>query len=348
MRELDSDDELVSSLLGGFVDRAEQSDEVFKQPEVLAYMERLQQSLQANPAIGKSNSLADIVKVVHRDLMSGDEKDYRLPATPDVVGQTLAQYQSSHRKDDLWHFVTSDYQRAVVWFQLRSGDNVEMESVVASVEEFMANNPPPVAMTTPKWFGLTYINIVWQRNMVSGMVSALLGSFVIVLIMMIFLFRSFWWGLLSMIPLALTVALIYGVLGLVGKDYDMPVAVLSSLSLGLAVDYAIHFLARARELCREHGDWPTTLRMAFQAPARAIARNVVVVGLGFVPLLLAPLVPYQTVGILIASILIAAGAATLILLPALITLLRPWLFGRKSTCAAPVPRPRRRHAAGAA
>ncbi|MCP4448501.1 MAG: MMPL family transporter [Myxococcales bacterium] len=328
----------AGSLIEGFIGRAEQADEVFKRPDVLAYLEKFQQAMQANPAIGKSNSLADIVKVVHRDLMSGEEADYRLPATSDTVGQTLAQYQSSHRKDDLWHFVTTDYQQGVVWFQLKSGDNREMESVLASVDSYLAENPPPISMTTPKWFGLTYINVVWQNNMVTGMVGALLGSFVIVLIMMTVLFRSLLWGILSMIPLTLTVGLIYGVLGLIGKDYDMPVAVLSSLSLGLAVDYAIHFLARARELRHESANWAEALEAVFGAPARAISRNVIVVGVGFLPLLLAPLVPYQTVGILIAAILLLAGIATLGILPALITLLEPWLFKSKMANSLPEAR----------
>ncbi len=63
-------------------------------------------------------------------------------------------------------------------------------------------------------------------------------------------------------------------------------------------------------------------------PARAIARNVVVVGVGFLPLLAAPLVPYQTVGIFIAAILLAAGFASLMILPSMITLLEKWLFPR--------------------
>lgn len=56
-------------------------------------------------------------------------------------------------------------------------------------------------------------------------------------------------------PLTLTIGAIYGVTGLVGKDYDMPVAVLSAISLGIAVDFAIHFLERARQLQRETGSW---------------------------------------------------------------------------------------------
>lgn len=313
-------------VLTEFIERETLALQVFKQPELLSYMEKLQAALATHASVGKSNSLADIVKVVHRDLISGEPGDYRIPETADVVAQTLVQYQSSHRKDDLWHFVSSDYDKAVIWFQLKSGDNVDMQKVVVAVEEFLRDNPPPISLAPPQWFGLTYINVVWQESMVSGMVSALLGSFVIVLIMMIGLFRSLLWGLLSMIPLTLTVALIYGVLGLVGKDYDMPVAVLSSLSLGLAVDYAIHFLARSRELRASHDSWAEAQVAVFQEPARAISRNVVIVGLGFLPLLLAPLVPYQTVGFLIASILFAAGLATLVLLPALIQILQRFLF----------------------
>jgi hypothetical protein len=162
------------------------------------------------------------------------------------------------------------------------------------------------------------------------MLYAFMGSFAIVLAMMVLLFRSPLWGLLSMVPLTITVALIYGVIGLVGKDYDMPVAVLSALSLGLAVDFAIHFLARTRQFHRDTGDWRETVDHVFGEPARAISRNVIILGAGFLPLLAAPLVPYQTVGIFIAAIIFAAGVITLVLLPALMSYLTPFLFRRQS------------------
>lgn len=61
--------------------------------------------------------------------------------------------------------------------------------------------------------------------------------------------------------------------------------------------------------------------LMFGRPAVAISRNVLVVAIGFLPLLLAPLVPYQTVGTLIATILCACGVATLLIVPAC---LRQW------------------------
>jgi predicted RND superfamily exporter protein len=146
---------------------------------------------------------------------------------------------------------------------------------------------------------------------------------------MVVLFRSVTYGVLSMIPLTITVGLIYGVIGLIGKDYDMPVAILSALSLGLAVDYAIHFLARSREAVARTGDWQAAVPLVFGEPARAISRNAIVLGAGFLPLLAAPLVPYQTVGIFIATIILCAGVATLVILPALVTLCRSLLFKEK-------------------
>jgi uncharacterized membrane protein YdfJ with MMPL/SSD domain len=149
---------------------------------------------------------------------------------------------------------------------------------------------------------------------------------------MTLLYKSALWGFLCMMPLTITIAFIYGVIGLIGKDYDMPVAVLSALSLGLAVDYAIHFLTRSRGLYERHLSWEKTVGPVFGEPARAIARNVIVVGVGFLPLILAPLVPYQTVGVFISSILVVAGAATLLLLPSLLAVTERLAFPRTRVC----------------
>ncbi|MBK8971438.1 MAG: MMPL family transporter [Hahellaceae bacterium] len=311
------------------VSEIEQQSEVFKRPDVLAYIEGLQTFLSQSTQVGKSNGLPDIVKTVHRELFLGDEKAYRLPDSVNAVGQTLVTYQSSHRPQDLWHFVTPDFRRTTLWLQLKSGDNTDMKAIVDLTKRYLAEHPAPVALSHD-WFGLTYINVIWQDKMVSGMLEAFLGSFVIVLGMMIVLFRSFWWGLLSMLPLTITIGAIYGVIGFIGKDYDMPVAVLSALSLGLAVDYAIHFLARARFQVAQAGSWDRAADPMFGEPARAITRNVIVIGVGFLPLLAAPLIPYQTVGVFISSILLLAGVVSLTLLPALFHVFAKTLFKSRS------------------
>ncbi|MBF0450821.1 MAG: MMPL family transporter [Candidatus Magnetomorum sp.] len=311
-----------------FVEEEKQKNQIFKNPKVLDYISNLQNALLDTHVVGKSNSLADIVKTVHRELFEGKPDHYSIPATSKAVAQCMISYQSSHRPNDLWHFVTPDYRKSSIWVQLKSGDNKDMSAVVDSIEKYIASNPPPIPLKI-EWFGLTYINVVWQQKMVSGMLEAFAGSFLVVFLMMTVLFRSALWGILSMLPLTITIGSIYGTVGIIGKDYDMPVAVLSSMTLGLAVDFAIHFLARSRQMYLSLHSWENTVPVIFSEPARAIGRNIIVIAVGFLPLLLAPLTPYKTVGALLAAILLVSGAGTLLLLPALMKVLEKPLFRSK-------------------
>ena len=313
---------------GLFVNQQKQRNQVFKNPAVLKYQAKLQQALLKTKIVGKSNSLADIIKTVHRELLEGKERQFRIPDTSNAVAQCMITFQSSHRTGDLWHFVTPDYRKSSIWVQLKSGDNKDMTKVVRAIDDYIAKNPPPIPLKL-KWFGLTYINVVWQSKMVIGMLRAFSGSFLVVLLMMIVLHRSSLWALLSMVPLTITIGFIYGAVGLVGKDYDMPVAILSSMTLGLAVDFAIHFLVRGRKMYSSLGSWEKTAPVVFAEPARAITRNIVVIAVGFLPLLLAPLTPYKTVGILLAFLLLTAGIGTLLILPPLIKILEKQLFVTK-------------------
>jgi len=328
--KLDAADEKDVDLwyeLADFFELERERIKPFKQPEVLNYISRLQGHLEQSGLVGKSNSVADVVKKVHQELIDGKPANYRIPDSAAAVAQCLLQFQSSHKPDDLWHLVTTDYMHANIWMQLPSGDNKDMEKVVSAVDEFLASDPAPVPLEH-NWAGLTYINTVWQDKMVWGMLQSFLGSFIIVFIMMAVLFRSPLWGIVCMVPLLITIAVIYGIIGLVGKDYDMPVAVLSALTLGMAVDFAIHFLERARTSYAETGSWQASAGVMFGEPARAITRNVLVIAIGFLPLLAAPLIPYKTVGIFLCAIMALSGAVTLLALPAIITLARSLLFKR--------------------
>jgi len=321
---------------------AELTAPLFKQPELLRYVERLQNHLKANNVVGKTSSAVDALKKASYELnfvsppsdpteveKSNFEKlnlgNFAVPDSVPAVAQVFTQLESMKKKDSLFHLVTKDYSETNIWVQLKSGDNKDMEGVVKDVQIFMAENPPPTDLNLG-WAGLTYLNVIWQDKMVVGMLSALGSSFIVVLIMMMVLFRSPLYGFLSMIPLSVTIAFIYGLIGLVGKDYDMPVAVLSAMTLGLSIDFAIHFLERAREMQKNLGSWREASTQMFKEPAMAISRNAIIISIGFTPLLLAPLVPYRTVGFFLATIMAVSWCATLFILPALVTRLRGFLF----------------------
>jgi predicted RND superfamily exporter protein len=301
----------------------------FQQPGVLRWIADLQADLEASGLVGKSNALPDLVKTVNRELRGGDAADFSIPDSTAGVAQALLQFQSSHRPQDLWHMVTPDFTRAVVWLQLTSGDNQDMTAVLRHVDAYLAGHPLPEGMAL-QWAGKTYLNVVWQDAMVKGMIGSLASAFVAVFIMMVVLFRSIGYGLLAMLPLTITITFIYGLIGWVGKDYDMPIAVLSALTLGLSIDFAIHFIERSREALAQHGDFRAAMTEVFEEPARAISRNAIVIAVGFTPLLLAPLVPYITVGVFLASIMAVSAVVTLVLLP---PTMRPFIERRRAAAA---------------
>ena len=308
-----------------FFDLAKEQLKPFKNPDVLRYISQLQNYVKDAKIVGKSTSVSDVVKKVHKELIDGNDVNYKIPDDSKVIAECLIQFQSSHNQADLWRMVTTDYTKANIWMQLPSGDNKDMQEVVKTVDEFFKKNPPPIKLNH-HWAGLTYINIVWQNKMVWGMLQSFMGSFVIVFIMMSILFRSPLWGIICMVPLTITIVVIYGIIGLIGKDYDMPVAVLSALTLGMAVDFAIHFLERARASYAQTCSWQKSTAEMFGEPARAIARNVLVIAIGFLPLLAAPLIPYKTVGIFLCAIMALSGAVTLLALPSIVKLTEKWLF----------------------
>jgi predicted RND superfamily exporter protein len=291
-------------------------DEI-KSPEAESYIEGMQRELERDPIVGATTGLPDIIKKIRYELFGADSSKMSLPKSQDEMAQMLFMYEmSGGNPDDLFKFVTRDYDQANLWVQLRDGDNQAVSKVIDRADQYMAKNPPPAGMTV-QWAGLPYVNVIWQKLMVSGMREALFIAFGIVFLMMVALFRSLRWGLISMLPLTITVMAIYAFIGFIGKPYDMPISILSSLTLGLSVDFAIQFIQRLRTIYSRTHDFKQSYNDIFEGVGRAIARNVLVVSVGFVPMLFSSLVPYVTVGAFFLAIMLVSGLVTMMLLPAL-------------------------------
>jgi predicted RND superfamily exporter protein len=301
-----------------------------KSPEVMAYVEGLQRALEDDPKVGKTSSLADIIKQVNYVVHNADPAERRLPDRADELAQYLFLYQMAGDAGDLDNFVDYDYRTANIWVQMQAGDNLEMARVQRLVEAHLGAAPSPTGVQV-RWSGLTYINKVWQDEMVVGMMKAVLGGFLAVFVLMVLLFRSVSLGFLSMLPLTFAITLSYGLAAFVGKEYDMPMAVCSALTLGLSIDFAIHFVQRYRNnLARLGGDLGAANSVVFGETARAIVRNALVIAVGFSPMVLSSLGPYQTVGVFFALLMLISALTALGLLPGLLKLTHGRLWQAKA------------------
>lgn len=277
---------------------------VLAEPDVVAWIAALETAIRRTPEVGGVTGFASILAEAERSA----------PGT--TIPEILDGFRDGDRPQDLARFLDAASARAAIEITLLSGDNSNMKALSDAVDRFVLRTPPPTDLTLD-WFGSASLNAVWQEKMVTGMLTALAGSVVMVGILMLMLLSHPGWALVSMVPLGVSVTAIYGLIGWMGRDFDMPITVLSALTLGLAVDFAIHFVTRFRQAQAEQGD---PFAVTFGEPLRAILRNATVLGAGFMPLLLTPLVPYQTVGALIPAILVTAAIATILVIGAIIAL----------------------------
>jgi predicted RND superfamily exporter protein len=307
--------------------------EFMKQPETMRWLEGLQRHLEAMPVVGKTFSVADYVKRINRVLHDDDPKFDVVPATKEAVGQYLFLFNMSAKPSDLDNVVDPAFQKANLWVQLKTWDAEAMRHVIEAAADYQMSHPLAV---TVKPAGIAYFNLVWNDEVLGDMVRGFVMALVVVFAILALAFRSAKWALVGYMPLLFTILLIYGVVGFAGKDFDMPLSVLSTLSLGMAVDFSIHFISRFRQrLAETGGDAQEALLWTAARPGKGIFRNALLFAATFSVMLFAPLTPYIAVGAFIVSMMVLSALLTILYLPALIMLGRKWLLDEPMPAAAP-------------
>ncbi|MHB8173839.1 MAG: efflux RND transporter permease subunit [Nitrospirota bacterium] len=323
-------DSVINRNLGGtslgYIVASSGKEDYMKTPEAMRYIEGLQRYLEKLPVVGKTTSVVDYVKRINRVLHDDDPKYDTVPDSKETIGQYLFLFGMSAKQSDLDNVVDYPFKKANIWVQLKTWDAQAMRQVINAVNEYKQAHPTPMELRPA---GIAYFNLVWNDEVVWDMVKGFILALVVIFGILALDFRSFKWAVVGYTPLLFTIVLLYGVVGFIGKDFDMPMAVLSCLSLGMAVDFAIHFVSRFRQRLKETGgneSLSDALLWTAGRPGKGIMRNAVLFAASFAVMIFAPLTPYITVGAFIVCMMMMSAIMTIIYLPALITLTRGWLF----------------------
>ena len=290
----------------------------------LRAIEGLQRELEKLPIVGKTTSLVDIVKRVNKVLHSNLPEYDTLPVSSEEIAQYLFLFGMSAKPRDLENVVTADYDKANIFLQLKTWDAVAMRDVLKKIGEFKSSHPDINLQFKPA--GISYFNMVWNDEVLFDMIKGFILALIVVFIILVINFRSIKWGIISFIPLLFTIVIIYGFVGFIGKDFDMPISVLSALSLGMAVDFAIHFIRRFQQRYAEDRDLEKAIIWTAARPGKGIIRNAILFASAFSVMILAPLTPYITVGLFIAGMMIISSIMTILFLPAIIRVLSEWVL----------------------
>ncbi len=135
--------------------------------------------------------------------------------------------------------------------------------------------------------------------------------------------RSGRYAAISMVPILLVVAWVYGFMYLVGYRINLITATIAAISIGVGVDYATHFTVRfIEEFEHEPSRFPA-LRRAGEGTGGALAISAATSMTGFLVMALAPMPMFETFGVLTAVMIGFSLLVSLLILPSLLLLVTP-------------------------
>jgi predicted RND superfamily exporter protein len=141
--------------------------------------------------------------------------------------------------------------------------------------------------------------------------------------------RSVKYSLVSVTPILLVVAWLYGYMYLVDYTINMVTATIAAISVGIGIDYATHFTVRFREEMEGEPSRFPALRRAGEGTGGALVISALTSIAGFGILGLAPMPIFAVYGILTAVMIALAVLVTLLVLPSLLLFVTPSLKGEE-------------------
>ncbi|MEO0077091.1 MAG: MMPL family transporter, partial [candidate division WOR-3 bacterium] len=213
--------------------------------------------------------------------------------------------------------VNSDKSAAVVQAMVSGIETKQSKQMLKDIENYLASNN-----TDDCTMFLTGSPIIYDhldKSLSRSQIQSLIIALVLVFICLIVMMRSFWISVVGLIPIIFTLIVIFGFMGYAKIPLDVATVLVGSVSIGIGIDYAIHFLNRYQQEIKQnkHHKIKAVLN-TLKTSGRAILINVLTVSIGFLVLVFANLIPLQRFGILIAITMIFSGISALVILPAII------------------------------
>jgi len=310
---------LIDTQLGGSQNISVVYKGDMKDPEMMRKIDEMEHALEAMDEVGMTMSVARVLRQMSRALNDpGDPMYNKIPETRNGVAQYFELYSMSGDPDDFSKLVDFPYEHAIVTARVNKTSTVLLRRVVNRIQDLTRDDPDVLLVGG---FGVVLSDLA--RAVVNGQLLSLFIATGVVAVLLMILFRSLAAGLISAIPLALSIVILFGLMGVFGIELNIATAMLTSVMIGVGIDYTIHFLWRYREERRNGLDYSDAVKKTLTTTGRGIIFNAFSVIVGFSALLFSTFLPVQFFGFLVVVSIFACLIGALVLIPALILVMKP-------------------------
>jgi predicted RND superfamily exporter protein len=280
-------------------------------PRVLAEMKRMEDFLKSRPHLANVHSAVELLEEMSFALVDRRE----LPETREQAASLFFLLEGEPVLDQL---VRPDRQEALIQGTLADLDYRQLHSLLKDTEAFIAS--PRQGPCTFRLSGTALIYSRLDSALASSQLWSLVAAVAFMFLCNLLLVRSLSGALIGLIPILFTLCILFGVMGAAGIPLDVATVLLGSISMGMGIDYTVHFLSRYRHELGRSPDNRTALLTTMNTTGKAILINVLTVSVGFLSLLLGNLLPLRNFGLLIVVTMLSSGMGALSLLPSILAL----------------------------
>jgi len=285
-----------------------------KDPLFLKKVEKLQLWIESENYVSRVISIIDILKSMNRSFNGDDQKYYKLPDTKAKIAQLLFLYTMSLPQgmdlNDRINLTNKKMRLTVIW-------NLQSSAETLSAIDEINNKIKELGLV-----GIVTGKIPLYQRMNGHVVSAFITSIslavLLVGLLMIFIFKSWKIGLISMIPNIIPLGFGAALMTILGKPIDVGTVLVTSVCLGIAVDDTIHFLANYYKFLTEGDSIDIAIKKVMTSTGPALISTTLILVLSFGVFIFADFIPNVNFGILTALVLSSALIVDLIFLPALL------------------------------
>ena len=294
------------------------------EPKNLKNIEMLTDHIKTkHDIVTKSYSIVDVIKKMHSGFNAGDPDFEVIPDEKDLIYQYMFLYSIASDGDE-FDVLLDDIEEpgySQILLRLQEVRTSTIADIVEDTEQFIQANfydESPMEITG----GATLLGVL-SRLIVRGQLISLLVSVIIIFLIMTVVFRSFVGGFYATLPMSLSVIMLFGLMGYLDIPLDVTTMLLTSILVGVGVDYTVHFLWHLRDHVKDGDSLDAAITNTFLISGKGILFNGLSVVVGFSALLFSVFVPVQIFGTLVMGSISFCLFGALATLPALTSITKP-------------------------
>jgi predicted RND superfamily exporter protein len=321
------DDSAINSRFPGsdrmFVVVAGEEENTIKEPEVLENISRFQQYIEAQPEIGGTVSLADVIRPVNMILHEGNPRYFKLGDDALVNGEMLFFALTGSDPGDIDRFTDNKYQNGSVMMMFRDHKGDTIRKAIQAIKDFAVEYPMEGA-TFRLAGGMIGVLAAVNEVIFSGQIQSIALALLLLFIFCVIAYRTTQAGLffLPMVLLSNTITFSFMSVANIGLNINtLPVA---ALGIGLGVDYAFYISDRIKEGYQKSGDLAQSINFGLMTAGRGVMITAATMIASVVFWYFFSSLRFQAeMGLLIAVWMTVSAVSALLLIPSMIYLFKP-------------------------